>query len=254
MRTPIWVQDSNLGSPIYIDRSSHVDSTTATIGRKVHALNESKIIIQFEDFVPRRDEIKFYRDFDSSTLIGSGAFADVYRVKEKGFGKFDNCKFCAVKKFRRQFRSYKDREFILNEVRIMTLLNENCCCPHVISLYRAWQEDGYIYVQTELAERGTLKDFLHFMKNSRLNIPDQTVWKVTHDVASGLKHIHSFDLVHLDIKPANLLIHRNGTIMIGDFGMAMKIGPAKDGHEGDTRYWTYITAITYVLTLFNCIT
>jgi serine/threonine protein kinase len=51
----------------------------------------------------------------------------------------------------------------------------------------------------------------------------------------GLKHIHQCGLVHLDIKPANLLIGLSGVIKIGDFGMACKIGTKEDGHEGDSR-------------------
>ena len=43
-------------------------------------------------------------------------------------------------------------------------------------------------------------------------------------------------MVHMDIKPANLLITEQGNVQIGDFGMAVAIGSSDDGHEGDTRY------------------
>ena len=43
-------------------------------------------------------------------------------------------------------------------------------------------------------------------------------------------------MVHLDIKPANLLISAKGLIKIGDFGMAAKAGSREDGKEGDNKY------------------
>jgi serine/threonine protein kinase len=51
-----------------------------------------------------------------------------------------------------------------------------------------------------------------------------------------LAHIHSCGVVHLDIKPANLLISAHGVIKIGDFGMAANVGSKEDGKEGDTKY------------------
>ena len=51
-----------------------------------------------------------------------------------------------------------------------------------------------------------------------------------------MAHIHSCGVVHLDIKPANLLISAHGVIKIGDFGMAASVGSKEDGKEGDTKY------------------
>lgn len=49
-------------------------------------------------------------------------------------------------------------------------------------------------------------------------------------------HIHNCGVVHLDIKPANLLISAHGVIKIGDFGMAASVGSKEDGKEGDNKY------------------
>ena len=55
--------------------------------------------------------------------------------------------------------------------------------------------------------------------------------------SQGLKHIHDFGYIHLDLKPANILITFEGVLKIGDFGMATPwpAQPGIDG-EGDREY------------------
>jgi serine/threonine protein kinase len=71
-------------------------------------------------------------------------------------------------------------------------------------------------------------------------IPESTVWKICHDVAAGLSHIHSHGIVHNDIKPSNIFLvahNRLGALLkIGDFGNAGDVGTSEDGQEGDTSY------------------
>lgn len=183
-------------------------------------------------------QISFHHDFDHIGLIGSGTFADVYLVRNKvSVSTLDNgaLRYYAVKRSKRKFRSKKEREWLMAEVRTMKLIGERNC-PYVVPFVRAWQEDSHFYVQMGFAERGTLKDILsHIVEANPSAIPDSVIWHVVHDVGSGLKLIHECGFVHLDIKPANLLVSAEGRIQIGDFGMVAAIGSKEDGHEGDTR-------------------
>lgn len=182
--------------------------------------------------------VSFQRDFIDEGLLGSGTFADVFRVRQRrilGGTEDDGMgKHFAVKKSRRPFRSKKDREWLLNEVRTMKRIGHQHN-DYIIKLVRAWQEGGFFYVQIDLAERGTLKDLMLDLNMAGLRVPDNTVWHVLHDVSAGLHHIHSCGMVHLDVKPANLLLAEGGIVKIGDFGMAVERGCGEDGHEGDTR-------------------
>jgi len=71
-------------------------------------------------------------------------------------------------------------------------------------------------------------------------VPNMSVWKICHDIAAGLSHIHSHGIVHQDIKPSNIFFVTNARFgamcKIGDFGLAGSIGSSGDGQEGDTRY------------------
>ena len=174
--------------------------------------------------------VSFTRDFENHGLLGSGTFADVYRVRA-----VDGSGYYAVKKSRRQFRSKKDREWLLSEVRVMKRLGVEPCA-NIVQLIKAWQENGYFYVQIDLAEKGTLRDLIIYSHTMKHSISDETIWKIMHDASSGLQHIHKFGMVHLDVKPANLLIADGGVVKIGDFGMTTEQGRGDDGHEGDTIY------------------
>jgi hypothetical protein len=224
------------------------------------SLLDTKLLLstQSEDIAPSRRPVSFREDFEEEGLLGSGTFADVYRVRQITPG-VNNDVFYALKKSKRQFRSKRDRDWLMAEVRTMKLLGERGTCNYVVPFVRAWQEESYFYVQMGYAERGTLKDLLLHIayiasttsttsfsaaptpmtRRTSINqglVPDNMVWHVVHDVASGLQHIHRCGMVHLDIKPANLLITEDGIVQIGDFGMAAPIGSSDDGNEGDTRY------------------
>jgi Protein kinase domain len=183
----------------------------------------------------------FHTDFTNLGRIGEGAFAVVMRALWRVDGKQ-----YAVKKSKRVFRSKKDREHSLQEV--LALQKLSSCC-YVVHFERAWQEEGYFFSQTELCELGNLKELIDRLAPRAVggdSLPDASVWKVLHDTASGLQHIHSHGLVHLDIKPSNIFLSASGCLKIGDFGMATTAfgsgsscagdGSGCEGQEGDTLY------------------
>lgn len=49
---------------------------------------------------------------------------------------------------------------------------------------------------------------------------EQELWKIIHDVASGLAYLHSNNIIHQDIKPANILMDDMGNYVIIDFGIS----------------------------------
>ena len=56
-------------------------------------------------------------------------------------------------------------------------------------------------------------------------------------VAQGLSRIHGEHIVHVDIKPENILVTRDWVLKVGDLGLAYDLtGSRRDGVEGDNRY------------------
>lgn len=93
-----------------------------------------------------------------------------------------------------------------------------------------------MYMQMELCEAGSINDKLHNLVEP---IAERIIWRWIRDIAMGLAHMHSCHIVHVDIKPENIMIGRNGILKLGDLGLACryrKNAPPLDSNNGDSRY------------------
>lgn len=93
--------------------------------------------------------------------------------------------------------------------------------PNLLRFVKAFISDEKVFLVTELMNCGNLKTSL---PRSPYNSPLETEVKIAmFDVARGLDHLHSMNIAHLDIKPANILAHQRGNetiYKICDFGMS----------------------------------
>jgi len=87
-----------------------------------------------------------------------------------------------------------------------------------VRYYDAWFENDILFIQTEFCERGTLAD----LAQTTHEFTEQELLNILAQVARGLRHFHSLNLVHLDIKPENIYIASNGLYKIGDFGLVCR--------------------------------
>lgn len=179
--------------------------------------------------------------FGHVVTSGTGEFSQVYRVERPLAGTLQGsqanlspgAKVWAVKKSRKPYTGHKDRQRKMREADILRTLRGQ---EHVVELVDVWEAKGHLYIQTEFCENGNLKDFLlHTGYKGRLD--DFRIWKILLELSQGVKSIHDADLMHLDLKPANIFIDWEGVLKIGDFGMASGWpAPAGLDGEGDREY------------------
>ncbi|KIX01313.1 uncharacterized protein Z518_09038 [Rhinocladiella mackenziei CBS 650.93] len=183
--------------------------------------------------------------FEKVDLIGSGEFSQVYRVshppeispyhriysvsasRPSSRGSLPE-KAWAVKRSRYPYTGARDRQRKIHEVDILKALGHS---DHIVTFVDSWEEQGHLYIQTEFCEEGTLDIFLAQV-GLKARLDDFRIWKILLELSLGLKHIHDCGIIHLDLKPANILITFEGVLKIADFGMASK-WPAKAGIEGE---------------------
>ncbi|KIW64961.1 hypothetical protein PV04_07256 [Phialophora macrospora] len=183
--------------------------------------------------------------FEKVDLIGSGEFSQVYRVSQppetSPYHKIYSVsasrpssrnsvpeKVWAVKRSRYPYTGVRDRQRKIHEVDVLKALGHS---DHIVTFVDSWEENGHLYIQTEFCEEGTLDVFLAQV-GLKARLDDFRIWKILLELSQGLKHIHDTGFIHLDLKPANVLITFEGVLKIADFGMATR-WPAKAGIEGE---------------------
>ena len=92
--------------------------------------------------------------------------------------------------------------------------------PNIIDLYGVQTTEFFVFIIMELADAGTLTDYIQ--KNNQL--PERRCQSLFRDLISGIKHCHNNRVVHDDLHSRNLLLDKNGTLKLSDFGLARILG------------------------------
>lgn len=87
--------------------------------------------------------------------------------------------------------------------------------PGIVPVYEIGARAQLTYLSMRLIRGRTLKDML---AGSTLDL--STVWRILRSIADALHSAHESGVVHQDLKPSNVLMERDGSIMLTDFGLA----------------------------------
>ncbi|HZR42172.1 MAG TPA: serine/threonine-protein kinase, partial [Ktedonobacteraceae bacterium] len=146
-------------------------------------------------------------DYRLLRRLGGGGFGEVYLAEHVR----DHAQV-ALKLLQVRLTSSEELKAFINEARTIRLKH-----PHIVPLldFGIGQEESPFLVM-EYAPGGTLRD--KHPKGSRL--PLNLVCSYVTQVASALQYAHDQRLIHRDVKPENMLIRADNTVMLTDFGIA----------------------------------
>ncbi|KAG2128324.1 uncharacterized protein EDB93DRAFT_1184674 [Suillus bovinus] len=182
------------------------------------------------------DAGRFEKEFVEVEQVGSGEFGKVIKVRAKiGRGLEDTV--WAVKRSK-PFEGPRHRLRLREEVDILAHLSARGAHPNVLTYVDSWEQDDALFIRTELCELGNFARFLWEYGRAFPRLDEARVWKIMVDLSNGLCFIHEAGIIHLDLKPANIFLTREGRFKIGDFGMA-SVWPRPGGafeREGDKVY------------------
>ncbi|GGQ13309.1 hypothetical protein GCM10010249_35100 [Streptomyces roseolilacinus] len=139
--------------------------------------------------------------------IGRGAMGEVWRAYDETLARP-----VAIKLLLTQESDPTAVQRFRLEARTAGRLNH----PHVVSVLDFGEHDGRLFLVMELVEGGSLARLL----KERGPLPAEEAAGITAQAAAGLAAAHQQGVVHRDIKPANLLLDADGSLKIGDFGIA----------------------------------
>jgi putative two-component system response regulator len=145
--------------------------------------------------------------------IGRGGMATVYRAYHPGLDRYVAIK--VLPEFFADDPSYRER-FQL-EARSVARLKH----PSILEVFDFGYEDGTAYIVMELIDGGTLADRLGAPMDLR------EVIHLLEPIASALDHAHANGVLHRDLKPTNILLEKDGTPVLADFGLALIAGCAR---------------------------
>ncbi len=138
--------------------------------------------------------------------LGQGGMARVYLATDVRLGRD-----VAVKVLDERLAAQAGfRERFLREARVAAALDH----PHIVPLYDVG-DYPFLYLVMPYVTGGSVQ---HALKRAPM-APDEVVTYAT-QVADALGYAHRRGVVHRDVKPANMLIHGDGRVLLSDFGLA----------------------------------
>ena len=140
--------------------------------------------------------------------VGSGGMADVFRAKCHRLNRF-----VAIKVLKQEYS--EDTKFV-TKFRGEAQAVAGMTHPNIVGIYDVGEEDGMYYIVMELVEGITLKKYIE--EKGKLTVNEAV--GISLQIANGLDAAHRNNIIHRDIKPQNILIARDGTAKVTDFGIA----------------------------------
>ena len=146
--------------------------------------------------------------FHLKELLNSGGMAEIWLVTD------NRGKPYALRRLKRELRfSFSARRQFWRGCKILAELNDR---DHIVGYVEHGKAGGTCYLTMDYVEADNLKE-LYARHDPVLT---ENVAQIIIDMATGLSHIHESGYMHLDFKPENVLVSRNGAVRLIDFDLA----------------------------------
>lgn len=146
--------------------------------------------------------------YEIMNIIGEGGMAIVYRALDHRLNRYVAVKImrsemAADEEFRRRFNA---------ESQAVAMLSH----PNIVAVYDVSRSETMEYIVMELIDGITLKQYM----DKRGMLAWREAVHFSKQIAKALTQAHERGIIHRDIKPQNIMLLRDGTIKVADFGIA----------------------------------
>lgn len=151
---------------------------------------------------------RIIENWDKGQLLGRGSFGSVYEgIADDGF-------FIAIKEVSLLDQGDLGRQSILYLEQELALLSQ-FEHENIVRYYGTARDESNLYIFLELMTKGSLANLYQ-----TYHLKDSQVSSYTRQILSGLKYLHDRNVLHRDIKCANILVDASGMVKLADFGLA----------------------------------
>ncbi|KAI0794041.1 Pkinase-domain-containing protein [Fomes fomentarius] len=157
-----------------------------------------------------REDGKAPTQFQLGNCIGRGQFGAVYRALNLNTGQM-----VAVKRIRLEGLKEEEIAQLMKEVDLVKSLSH----PSIVKYEGMARDDDSLSIVLEYAENGSLGQTLKAF--GKLN--ERLVANYVVKILEGLHYLHQNDVVHCDLKAANILTTKNGNVKLSDFGVSLNL-------------------------------
>ncbi|TMS16651.1 Calcium/calmodulin-dependent protein kinase type 1G [Larimichthys crocea] len=189
---------------------SEQSSFSASQPQEIAAKASADMGRQEADYVWKKNTENIQEIFDIMEELGSGAFSEVYMVKEKATGKMFAMK-CVKKKQKRDLN-------LENEIAVLRRIQHE----NVVGMEDFYESRTHYYLVMQLVSGGELFDRIL----DRGVYSEQDASRVIQQVLQAVSYLHQNGIVHRDLKPENILYYspdENSKVMISDFGLSKMV-------------------------------
>ncbi|GFO11680.1 serine/threonine-protein kinase nek8 [Plakobranchus ocellatus] len=157
--------------------------------------------------------------FEKIRTVGKGAYGTAVLYKKK-----DDESLVILKEINMHDLNSSERQLALNEVSVLALLDH----PNIVSYYDSFEEDGVLMIEIEYADNGTLAQ--HLAKQDK-PMDEKDILLMFQQIVAAIRHIHSHNILHRDLKTDNIFLTKEGVVKVGDFGISKMLGSANIGAQ-----------------------
>ena len=159
-------------------------------------------------------------DFICIGLLGQGSFGEVYLVNKKNTEKYYAMKVLDKKKIAQQ-NIFK---YAITERNVLSIIN----FPFIVKLHYAFQTDQKLFLLLDYAPGGDLAAQLRLRKRFAEEVSKFYIC----EIALALGELHKHDIIFRDLKPDNIVIDKEGHILLTDFGLSRSgVSDRKDANS-----------------------
>ncbi|XP_062550028.1 serine/threonine-protein kinase Nek8 [Armigeres subalbatus] len=108
-----------------------------------------------------------------------------------------------------------ERDLAMNEVDVFSKLHH----PNIIAYLGSFVRGDFLFIEMEFADKGTLAQIL-IEKSHGERLPERFILNIFEQITSAINYMHSQNILHRDLKTANVFMNKRGIVKIGDFGIS----------------------------------